>query len=79
MKNHRSLTESNRLMRGTWGTETSKYPEEEKSNEILRVVASESGRGQTESSNTFGVRTEQGILNLNRMAWESQPERVRVS
>ena len=44
-------------MRGTWGTETSKYPEEEKSTEISRVVASESERGQTESSNTLGVRT----------------------
>ena len=31
----------------TGGTETSKYPEEEKSNEIPRVVASERGRGQT--------------------------------
>ena len=29
--------------------------EEEKSNEIPRVVASESGRGQTGGSNTFGV------------------------
>ena len=31
----------------TRGTETSKYPEEEKSNEIPPVVASERGRGQT--------------------------------
>ncbi len=29
---------------GTGGTETSKYPEEKKSNEIPSVVASESGR-----------------------------------
>ena len=35
-------------MRGTWGTETTKYPEEEKSKEIPPVVASERGRGQTE-------------------------------
>ena len=28
----------------TWGTETSKYPEEEKSTEIPLVVASERGR-----------------------------------
>ena len=48
-------------MRGTWGTETSKYPEEEKSTEISRVVASESERGQTESSNTLGVRTGRSI------------------
>ena len=30
-------------------------------NEIPLVVASERGRGQTKSSNTFGVRTEYGI------------------
>ena len=28
-------------MRGTWGTETSKYPEEKKENSISKVVASE--------------------------------------
>ena len=49
-------------MKGTLGTETSKYQEEEKSTEIPLVVASERGRGQTESSNTFGVRTETCIL-----------------
>ena len=59
-----------RLMRGTWGTETSKYPEEEKSTEISRVVASESERGQTESSNTFGVRTRISILKDSRILWE---------
>ena len=31
----------------TWGTETSKYPQEEKIIMIPRVVASESGRAQT--------------------------------
>ena len=31
----------------TRGTETSKYPQEKKSNEIPRVVVSESGRAQT--------------------------------
>ena len=34
----------------TRGTETSKYPEEEKSNEIPLVVASERGGGQTGGS-----------------------------
>ena len=57
VKNHVTLCESNSITWGTPGTETSKYREEEKSNEILRVVASESGRGQTLSSNTQGVRT----------------------
>ena len=34
----------------TGGTETSKYPEEEKSTENPRVAASESGRAQTDAS-----------------------------
>ncbi len=33
--------------RRTWGTETSKYPQEEKIRMIPRVVASESGVAQT--------------------------------
>ena len=32
---------------GTWGSETSQYPQEEKATAIPLVVASESGRGQT--------------------------------
>jgi hypothetical protein len=35
-----------RSWRRTWGTETSKYPEEKTSTEIPLVVASESGSGQ---------------------------------
>lgn len=34
-------------VRITWGTETSKYPKEEKSNEIALVVASERAIAQT--------------------------------
>ena len=44
-------------MKGTWGTETSQYPQEKKEKSIPRVVASEIGRAQTISSNTYGVRT----------------------
>ena len=66
-------------MRGTWGTETSKYPEEEKSTEISQVVASESERGQTKSSNTLGVRTGVSIPEDSRVSWEAQPKRVIVS
>ena len=55
------------------GTETSKYQEEEKSTEISQVVASESERGQTKSSNTLGVRTGESILEDSRMSWEAQP------
>ena len=40
----------------TGGTETSKYPEEEKSNEMPSVVASERGRAQT------GVRKGPGVV-----------------
>jgi hypothetical protein len=32
---------------GTWGTETSKYPEEEKEKSIPQVAASETGKAQT--------------------------------
>jgi hypothetical protein len=32
---------------GTWGSETSQYPQEEKTTVIPSVVASERGRGQT--------------------------------
>ena len=42
--------------RGTWGTETSKYPQEKKVKTIPKVVASEIGRAQTKSRNTLGVR-----------------------
>ena len=42
-------------MRGTRGSETSKYPEEKKENSIPSVVASEEGRGQTGGLRTLGV------------------------
>ena len=44
-------------MKGTRGTETSKYPEEKKTKVIPKVVASEIGEAQTTSRNTSGVRT----------------------
>ena len=65
-------------MRETRGTETSKYPEEEKSKEIPKVVASEIGRGQTGSSNTAGVRTDISTSKYSRTGWEARPETVRV-
>ena len=51
-----SLNEQNSLTKGTRGTETSKYPEEKKVKTIPKVVASEIGRAQTESSNRRGVK-----------------------
>ena len=44
-------------MRGTRGTETSKYPEEKKTKVIPKVVASEIGVAQTVFRNRYGVRT----------------------
>ncbi len=38
------ITESIGYEGRTWGTETSKYPQEEKSREIPKVAASEMGR-----------------------------------
>ena len=43
------------IERVTWGTETSKYPEEKKENSITLVVASEEVRGQTAGLRTSGV------------------------
>ena len=40
-------------VRTTGGTETSKYPEEEKSTEIARVAASESAPAQTHARVSF--------------------------
>ena len=42
-------------VKGTWGTETSKYPQEEKETSISKVAASEMGRGQTEQLRLIGV------------------------
>ena len=42
-------------MLGTRGTETSKYPEEEKETSIFKVAASEMERAQTDSLRTVGV------------------------
>ena len=42
--------------RETWGTETSKYPQEKKEKSIPRVAASEKGRAQTRDRNIIGVK-----------------------
>ena len=49
-----SMTESIGHEKGTRGTETSKYPQEEKENSIFKVAASEMERAQT------GVRAHRG-------------------
>ncbi len=42
----------------TWGTETSKYPQEEKAIAIPIVAASEVGTAQTRKLASWGCRTE---------------------
>ena len=69
----------------TGGSETSQYPQEQKSIEIPLVVASERGTAQTTCSNTSGVV---GLLQglpgkLQKLAivegpWKGQPKRVIV-
>ena len=44
---HTYYIEKDRYSKATRGTETSKYPEEEKENSIPPVAASEEGRAQT--------------------------------
>ena len=43
------------VRKGTGRTETSKYPEEKKSNEMPTVAASEEGRAQTVWLRPYGV------------------------
>ena len=79
--------------RTTGGTETSKYPEEEKSTEIPRVAASESGPAQTHVRVSAG-RCHAGVAGAiggrpdpsgavakergSGTAWEGRPQRVRA-
>ena len=50
-----SRTEYIGTVRRTGGSETSQYPQEQKSIEIPLVVASERGRAQTDGRNSIGV------------------------
>ena len=64
----------------TRGTETSKYPEEEKSKEIPLVAASEEGRAQTgvwrHVSGLWGLAG--GFGKDSRTVWKGRPEGVKV-
>jgi hypothetical protein len=53
MRDHHALSYGR--MRRTRGSETSQYPQEEKSTEIPSVAASERGTAQTGRSDTAGV------------------------
>ena len=63
---------------GTRGTETSKYPEEEKETSISRVAASEMERGQTVVRAQRGSDRIIDSVILAERFWESLPERVKA-
>ena len=66
-------------MKGTLGTETSNYQEEKKVTTIPKVVASEIGRAQTNSSNTIGV-TDSVIHSktIIEQCWKARRKRVKA-
>ena len=65
-------------MEGTRGTETSKYPEEEKEKSIPRVAASEKGGAQTREHAPWGCGLAQAEAIVRRRGLES-PARERKS
>ena len=75
------LTESIGMKRYTRGTETSKYPEEEKTIVIPSVAASERGVAQTVRLRLYGVagRAERNAERSRRRVWKGSPKRVKVS
>ena len=72
-----SMNESIVHEKGTRGTETSKYPEEEKETSISSVAASESERAQTTRLRLGGVEGRQNVRqNLGEEFWKGLPKRV---
>ena len=65
-------------MEGTRGTETSKYPEEEKETSIPKVAASEMGRAQTGMRAFRGSDCDKVRRTVEERFWKSLPERVRA-
>ena len=65
----------------TRGTETSKYPEEEKTTVIPRVAASESGTAQTvRVTARAGLKdSEIGWLLPGEQGWKTRPEGVKAA
>ena len=62
-------------MRRTWGTETSKYPQEKKSIEIPSVAASERGLAQTRTTTVvLGLwGPNMGLVMGSRRLWKVPP------
>ena len=65
-------------MKGTWGTETSKYPEEEKEKSISGVAASEMERAQTDVRAHRGYGLHNVCQQIGEWFWESQQDRVKA-
>ena len=65
--------------KGTRGTETSKYPEEEKETSISLVAASERERAQTRVRAFWGSDCERYWQSVIEGNWENPPERVKAS
>ena len=68
-------------MRHTRGTETSKYPEEEKTKVIPSVAASERGTAQTRELALWGCRTvhmELQRCRLGEEVWKGPLEEVKA-
>ena len=63
-------------MKGTRGTETSKYPEERKEKSILSVAASEEGRAQTEEHALRGCGSAQIQVSLVEELWKGPAKKV---
>ena len=66
------------VRKGTRGTETSKYQEEEKEKSISKVAASEMERGQTELRAIRGSDCIIDSVILGERFWESRPKRVKA-
>ena len=77
MRGHPTLNKIG-VEKATRGTETSKYPEEEKETSIPQVAASEQGRAQTEAGDRSGVagRPQAGAC-IAEEAWKGLAERAR--
>ena len=65
------------MQKATRGTETSKYPEEEKETSISQVAASERERAQTEDFSFRGCGPLKGHKLPSRTHWEVWTKRVK--
>ena len=64
-------------MRGTRGTETSKYPEEKKTIVIPKVVASEIGTAQTDDIMLSGYGLQHAAGWIDEFTWKGEAKRVK--